>query len=170
MPDTGETPVADDDAPISQTQVAQIIEEFESDSPMRKLSGLWAWVAGLLSSAVAIYALYWTQYSVTTQAYRAIFLALVLVLTFLLYPSIRHYRDRVQFDDIILAILAVIALVYLALTFRSALQRVTQPTAIEMTMGGLLILLVLEATRRTTGWALTLVALTFMAYAYFGPS
>ena len=36
-------------------------------------------------------------------------------------------------------------------------------------MGGLLILVVLEATRRTTGWALTIIALLFIVYAYFGP-
>jgi TRAP-type uncharacterized transport system fused permease subunit len=39
----------------------------------------------------------------------------------------------------------------------------------DQILGGLTILLVLEATRRTTGWILPVVALIFLAYAWFGP-
>lgn len=154
---------------LSQEQVNQLLEEYESEATTRKLSGLWWWVTGLLAAGLAIYALYWTQYSITTQVYRASFLMGVLVLTFLYYPLWRRDQRRVRWYDVLLALGAIVSLTYLILNFTDALQRVTRPTLTELIMGGLLILLVIEATRRTTGLTLALVALAFLAYAFFGP-
>lgn len=158
-----------DEEAISQEKVTQLLEEYEGESPTRHLSGWWGSVASVLAAGLALYALYWTQYSITTHAYRASFLLVVLVLTFLYYPLIRRDRQRVPFYDIVFAGLSVASLVYLLLVYESALQRITRPTPMELLMGGLLIVLILEATRRTTGWALTLVALGFLAYAFYGP-
>ncbi len=155
--------------PISQAVVEQIIEEFEGESPTRKLEGAWRLITGVLAAALSLYALYWTQYSITTHVYRASFLLVVLVLTFVLYPGSRRARQRVPLYDILLALAAAGTLFYLLLIYESALQRITRPTPMEVFMGGLLIVLILEATRRTTGWALTIIAVLFIGYAYFGP-
>jgi TRAP transporter 4TM/12TM fusion protein len=155
--------------PISDEKVHQIIEEFEAESLTRQLVGVWRWVAGLLAAGLAVYALYWTQFNITTQVYRASFLMLALILTFLFYPTLRRDRDRVAIYDIALALLAITSLGFLALNYEQALQRITRPTSTELAMGGVLIVLVLEATRRTTGWVLPATALAFLLYAYFGP-
>jgi TRAP transporter 4TM/12TM fusion protein len=47
--------------------------------------------------------------------------------------------------------------------------RAVTPTATDLVCGGLAILLVLEAARRTAGWALPVTAAAFVAYAYLGP-
>jgi TRAP transporter 4TM/12TM fusion protein len=154
--------------PISDEQVSQIIEEFESESSTRRLGGFWRLLAGILASGLSIYALYWTQYNITTQVYRASFLMLALVLTFLFYPLAKRDLQRVTVLDIILALIAVASLTFLIFDYQSALQRTINPTPAELWMGGILILLVLEATRRTTGWILPVVAITFLLYAYFG--
>ncbi len=161
--------LAGDIEPISQAVVEQILEEFEGESPTRKLTGTWRLAAGILAVALSIYALYWTQYTVTTHVYRASFLLVVLVLTFVLYPGLRRDHHRVPIYDMLLALAAVASLLYLLFIYQSALQRITRPTPMEVFMGGLLILLILEATRRTTGWPLTIIALFFIGYAYFGP-
>jgi TRAP transporter 4TM/12TM fusion protein len=162
-------PAPQSDTPISEEQVSQIIEEFESESATRQLGGVWRWVIGALSASLAIYALYWTQYNVTTQVYRASFLMVVLVLTFLVYPMRKRDRRSISVLDIGLAILAIISLGFLILNYEQALQRITRPTQTEIVMGMLLVVLVLEATRRTTGWPLPLTAIAFLVYAYFGP-
>lgn len=161
--------IAIDDEPISRERVEELIEEFEGESPTRKFSGVGRLLTGVIAAALAVYALYWTQYTITTHVYRASFLMVVLTLTFLYYPAVRRHRARVPIYDFLLAAAAIAALVYLLLIYQSALQRVTRPTSTEVMMGGLLILLILEATRRTTGWALTVIALLFIGYAYFGP-
>lgn len=154
---------------ISDEQRSQIIEEYESESQVRRLSGAWRTVAGVLAAGLAVYALYGTQFSITTQVYRASFLMVVLVLTFLFYPLLKRHQQRMSASDIVLGVLAVISLGYLVQNYESALDRVIFPTPAELAMGGLMILLVLEATRRTTGWVLPITAGLFLVYAYFGP-
>lgn len=162
-------PGVDGDEPISSEKVSQIIEEFESESATRKLTGFWFWVASTLSIGLALYSLYWTQYSITTQVYRASFLLLVLVLSFLYYPMSKRARKGVTWFDLLLILLSCVTLIFLLLNYREALQRSTRPTDIEVILGGILIALSLEATRRTTGWALPITAFAFILYALLGP-
>ncbi len=154
---------------LSNDKVAQIIEEFESESAVRSLRGIWRWIAAGLAVGLSVYALYWTQYSITTQVYRASFLLLVLVLSFLYYPMLKADRQRVRWYDLLLIALSCTTLIFLLLNYREALQRSTRPTPTEVILGGTLILLTMEATRRTTGWALPITAVLFILYALFGP-
>ena len=125
-PDTNEV--------ISQEKVEQLIEEFENEAATRKLSGAWAWIAGIVAAALSIYALYWTQAIITTQVYRATFLMLVLALTFFYFPLRKAARAKVPWYDVVLAALGAASMIYLSLNFREALQRVTQPTPTELVM------------------------------------
>lgn len=156
--------------PISDEKVSQIIEEFESESQTRHLQGFWRLVAGILAAGLSIYALYWTQFNTVPQVYRASFLMIVLVLTFIFYPFGKRDRERVTILDIGLGLLSIASLIFLILNFEAALQRTINPTTTEMWMGGLLIVLVLEATRRTTGWVLPATVVVFLLYAYYGRS
>jgi TRAP transporter 4TM/12TM fusion protein len=157
------------DETISDEKVSQIIEEYESESIVRQLGGFWRLLAGALAALLSIFALYGTQFTITTQVYRAAFLMGALGLTFLFYPM--HKRDRrgVQVYDLILVGLSIVSLGYLIQNYQDALDRVIFPTPTEIAMGALLIVLILEATRRTTGWVLPITAGLFLAYAYFGP-
>jgi TRAP-type uncharacterized transport system fused permease subunit len=120
---------------------------------------------------LAATALYWTQYSIGTTTYRALFLGLVLTLAFLLYPlkQTGRFRDRVWLIDWVLIAIAAAALIYLAVNVEVYKTRALRPTELEIWLGVGLILCILEATRRTTGLALPLVTIGFLAYAYFGP-
>jgi TRAP transporter 4TM/12TM fusion protein len=126
-------------------------------------------VARALGAAIALLGLYWTQFSLPTHAYRALFLLLVLLLSLLLYPARRADRERMPVYDLVLCAAALSSLVFLLLRYEAALQRITNPTTAEVIWGALLIALVLEATRRTTGWVLPATALLFLVYAYAGP-
>ena len=130
-----------------------------------------AWLAGGLSFVLAALALYWTQYSVGTASYRAVFLGLVLALSFLLYPARQagRYRDSVWIVDWLLMAVAAAALVYLATHIEEVKTRATRPIELEVWLGGGLILCILEATRRTTGWALPAITVGFLIYALAGP-
>jgi TRAP-type uncharacterized transport system fused permease subunit len=297
MSTAGRAAVAEPDEPvgeerISDEQTSRIIEEFESESPTRHLVGGLRIVIGVLAAALAIYALYWTQFSIVTQVYRATFLLLILVLTFLLYPAMggdfsrpsprslairlaltfalillivnwaRDFasarnlaitagilllfgvypllkpflagrtdllvdlpmtaigavasgyvlyratatwaadtlgiagstwrivaiaavvlvsaalfpllrrsgdgRDRIAVYDLHLALMAACSLVYLCFNYESALQRIVNPNPNELLFGAIAIALTLEATRRTTGWALPAVTIVFLFYARYG--
>jgi TRAP transporter 4TM/12TM fusion protein len=137
----------------------------------RKLSAPMAWLGGALAFALAALALYWTQYSIGTTPYRAAFLGLVLALAFLLFPAWQRsrYRDRIWIVDWILIAVATAALVYLATNVEEYKTRAMRPLDIEVWLGVGLIVCILEATRRTTGWALPLITAVFLGYAFAGP-
>jgi len=137
----------------------------------RRLSGPNAWIAGALAFTLAALALYWTQYSIGTTTYRAAFLGLVLALAFLWYPPLQKMRarDAVWIIDWLLIAVAAASLIYLATHIEAVKTRATRPEDIEVFLGVGLIVCILEATRRTTGWALPAVTVAFLAYAFTGP-
>jgi TRAP transporter 4TM/12TM fusion protein len=65
--------------------------------------------------------------------------------------------------------LAIAALVWPLSDVEAFIYRAATPTATDLAMGIAAILVVLEATRRTTGWVLPVVAVVFLIYAYYGP-
>jgi TRAP transporter 4TM/12TM fusion protein len=125
----------------------------------------------MLAFVLSALALYWTQYSIGTTSYRAMFLGLVLTLAFLLYPAAQSgtYRDRVWIIDWVLIAIGAAALVYLATHIEEVKTRATRPLELEIWLGGGLIFCILEATRRTTGWPLPLITVAFLIYALAGP-
>jgi TRAP transporter 4TM/12TM fusion protein len=67
-----------------------------------------------------------------------------------------------------LALASIAVVVYPLWDFEEFIYRAALPTQIDQVFGALAIILVLEATRRTTGWVLPVVAIAFLAYARFG--
>lgn len=72
-------------------------------------------------------------------------------------------------SDWLLIALSVLAIGYPLWDFDEFIYRAALPNLKDQIFGALTILLVLEATRRTTGWILPVVALVFLAYAWLGP-
>ena len=71
--------------------------------------------------------------------------------------------------DWALALLAVCALGWPLVDFDRFIYRAADPAALDLLFGGITIVLVLEAARRSVGWILPGTAAAFLAYAYFGP-
>ena len=102
---------------------------------------------------------------------RPMHLALALALAFLAYPAAKTSpRDYIPLYDWALAIIGAGSALYvfwfsreLAGTARSGL-----PTDLQIWIGAIGILTLLEASRRSLGPALTIVAAIFLAYSYFG--
>ena len=66
--------------------------------------------------------------------------------------------------------LTLAALSWPIVDFKQFVYRAADPTAIDVVLGSLTILLVLEATRRSVGWILPATALGFLAYGWAGPA
>ena len=120
-------------------------------------------LAGALAVALSLYGLYWVIAIVDEQVYRVSFLLVALALTFVDGRGTRPAADG------LLAVLTVIALGWPLVDHASFPYRAATPTAVDLTLGIVAILLVLEATRRTAGWVLPATAVLFILYAYLGP-
>jgi TRAP transporter 4TM/12TM fusion protein len=88
---------------------------------------------------------------------------------FLLYPMLSKYKVKLTFLDYLLAAAAVISGLYLTLTWGDDPLRLREPSVIDTAMGIVMIIVVLEGSRRTIGMSLTVIALLFLAYAFLGP-
>lgn len=137
---------------------------------MRPLDGWEARLAALLCAGLSLYALYWTQFSINTSVYRITFVGIVLAAAFLVYPWRRGAAGRrAGWIDWALIAVSLVTIGYLVTHLDATKGRSTAPLAIEVWLGAALILMVLEATRRATGWALPLIAAAFLVYGIFGP-
>src|SRR5688572_1216476 len=161
--------MADDVVDQSRLEAAQQFIEQEG-GPRRQLTGVVAKLAALLAVGMSVLFLYWAWASVTAQILRLVFLGFALVLTFLIYPSRRQSRQNgVPWYDWLLIVASIAAVAYPLWDFEEFIYRAALPTSEDQVFGGLTIILVLEATRRTTGWILPAVAIAFLAYAWLGP-
>jgi TRAP transporter 4TM/12TM fusion protein len=101
---------------------------------------------------------------------RSIHLAFALFLAFTAYPALRSSpRHHVPIQDWIFALLGAIAAGYLYLFYDALAGRPGRPTWYDLVIAVVGMVLLLEATRRALGPPLTIVALVFLAYVFFGP-
>ncbi len=99
-------------------------------------------------------------------------LAIVVGLAFATYPLVtaNRFLARTQVFDWGLVVVALYSASYLLEFGEEIKTRATRPTADDLVLGAALMLLILEATRRTVGWILPAVTVVFVLYCYFGPS
>jgi TRAP transporter 4TM/12TM fusion protein len=106
---------------------------------------------------------------VPTQELRYIHVAFVLVLSFTLFPLASRFRNRIQWFDVIPALAGIAIIIYALWGGDDFTDRAAVPERWDVILGGIFVLLVLEAARRTTGPIMPIVAVLFLLYAYFGP-
>ncbi len=160
--------MADELIDPSRIEAAREIAQ-EEEGPRRRLTGTIGWIASSVAVAMSLVFMYWAWATVTTQILRLVFLLFSLVLTFLLYPARRKVRlPRLAWFDWLLIALSFLAIGYPLWDFEEFIYRAALPTNKDQIFGALTIVLVLEATRRTTGWILPAVAISFVAYAWLG--
>ncbi|HEY8416893.1 MAG TPA: TRAP transporter fused permease subunit [Limnochordales bacterium] len=153
---------------LDEKKVEELIEEYEGAT--RQLQGPLRWVVWAIAVAMALFHLWAALSYMPAQQLRAVHLTFGLCLVFLLYPGVGRWdRRRVPVWDIALAALAVAAVGYMVLNFQQVAYRIVRPTDTDIVWGIITTILVLEASRRTTGLVLPLVALAFIAYAFLGP-
>lgn len=109
---------------------------------------------------------------------RAIHLAFAISLLFLLMPALKRPRkylgylsvtNRIPIADYIFALLGAFTALYLAIFYESLAMRAGSPITLDLISGSILVILLLEATRRIIGPALSVIAVGFTLYAFLGP-
>ena len=155
-----------------------LLAEFEAEKPARHLTGIPGWVAATVGVGLSLYALYWVFNPMPRQVYLPLFLSVGLFLTFLTYRGwARSDRtkasgkaDHPNILDWVLALASLAPALYIVQDWQGFFRRAIVPTDTDLIVGTLLILLVLEAARRTVGVLVPLVVIGFLAMAYFGSS
>lgn len=136
----------------------------------RSYAGLLAVATGVIAVAMALYHM-WIIATGVPEAilFRGTHLLFALTLVFLWYRA-RSGEDRKtpQLADYALLALAGAAIVYLFVNYQYVVNRIYYVDDLhtsDMVLGVVLVVLVLEATRRVIGLALPITALVFLVYA-----
>ena len=118
---------------------------------------------------MSVFHLYTAYGIVPTQTLRPVHVGFVLFLCFLVFPVAQRFRHRVMWWDWLAAALSIAIVVYLLQGGDDFTDRNTSPNNLDVVFGIGLIVLVLEAMRRTNGWIMPVITSAFIAYALFGP-
>ncbi|MFT7060038.1 MAG: TRAP transporter 4TM/12TM fusion protein [Pseudorhodobacter sp.] len=170
------------EAKLSAEELAEIERKFDPESAFRASGKYMGFVITTGLVAMSVYHFYASGFALIQElTHRGIHLSFVLGLVFLLFswrksisldvaPAAWYRFDGVPMFDILLAFLGVGAAMYLPLLPSAELaQRVGNPSYSDVFMGSALLVLTLEASRRSVGITLPLIAIGFIIFAIFGP-
>jgi len=150
----------------------QLIAKYDKESAVRQLTGPMKWIGFGLLVLFSVYQLAATliPYTLPPQIHRPIHLAFGLGLIFLLYPGrANDNKEKVGIANILLSVLGILISLYWVYDYEGLVLRTGNYTNLDLTIGGIAILLVLEAARRVVGLPIAVLAALFLLYTYFGP-
>ncbi len=164
---------------VSEEALKKAEQFIEADEgAQNRLSGFAGNAAMSVAVAMSVFHLYaaiagaWPFQNfpiISTQPLRYAHVAFVLILSFLLFPMAMRFRNHIRWWDVVLGCAGAAILAYAIQGGEDFTDRATSPTQLDTVLGVIFIVLLLEATRRTTGWIVPVVALAFIAYSYYGP-
>ena len=140
----------------------------EEEGAHNRYTGVLAVLITAAAVVMSLAHLYAAVEIVPAYLLRPIHVAFALVLVFLMFPMARRFRHRLMWWDVVLAILSVAVVVYMFQWGDEFGDRATAPTMWDQVFGVSLILLILEANRRSSTWILPFICCLFLAYALFG--
>lgn len=144
-----------------------------SELTVRRLDGALRSLVRAVAAAMAVYHILVLGrfFGLVTdpQKLYAVHLAFVAVLAFLLIPG-RRGSARPAWADWLLILLTLVPVTYNFLVFDELTGRAgVFPTRGDVVVGVLLVIVVLEASRRATGWSLPILSVAFAVYPFIGP-
>jgi TRAP transporter 4TM/12TM fusion protein len=156
--------------PVISEEALRKAEQYieEEEGAANRMTG---WIGGflmLVAVVMSLFHLYAAYAIVPTQVLRFVHVAFVLFLSFLMFPLAKRFRHRIMWWDWIAAFLTIAIVVYAIMGGDDFTDRNTMPEPLDIFFGVALIVLVLEAMRRTTGWIMPVVTICFLLYALFG--
>jgi len=150
-----------------------ILEKYDKENQFRTQIGKWAWAVTFLGVALTVFHLYTGYFgTLPSQKQGAVHLGTALGIIYLLYPAKKEWRNthkKVPWYDVTLAFTAMYVTYHKIFFFDSILQsRISGYSTIDIIISILGIALVLEATRRTVGLPIVIVASVAIIYTLVG--
>jgi TRAP transporter 4TM/12TM fusion protein len=136
----------------------------------RTFHGFWGSLVDFCLALISILVIYWTvNITADVVVKRSLYLMITLAMCAVVYPFSRNSpRHRLSLIDAVIILLAVLGSLYVMYDYNARFARLGFPTRLDLFFGMVMILVGLDVGRRVIGWALTLVALGTVLYAYFG--
>ncbi len=151
----------------------------EEEGVARKPKGPTKWVIPTIGVIWCFFQLSIASWWILDTVFiRSIHLGFALLIVYLNYPVLKEPRfglkflsikNRIPPWDFGIAIIACFCAVYIAIDYAGINERYGAPIPRDIVVGFFLLVLLLEASRRVIGPALSVIATLFCLYAFFGP-
>jgi len=131
----------------------------------------WPWVILVIGVSASLFQLYTGGFGIfSSMIQRSVHWLFMSVLAFLLYRGRKDSKRKTPtVMDLFFTALAIISGLYIFFNWEAVVERAGMPIERDIYFGVVMIIVVLEATRRAVGAALAYTAFAFLLYAYFGP-
>ncbi|MCP5514378.1 MAG: TRAP transporter permease [Spirochaetales bacterium] len=159
---------------IEKAFIAKRAEELEiSMTGKRVLNPFSLKVVAFIASVLAVFQLYTGGFGLFTGLrQRSIHLGLAMIICFMRYASNRNSKGNIQrkipFYDYLLSLLAVLTCSYIAINADDILSRAGIVYTIDIIVGAIIFMLIIEATRRAVGNVLVALGVVMLFYCRFG--
>lgn len=155
---------------ISLEEQQAVLEKFDQESNTRNVTGFAKGFIKWYAIAMAVFHVYTSFFGLwATIRQRAMHLLFVMPLCYLMYPAKKGgARNNPSLLDWVFAALSFVCCGYIVVNYDAIFLRGGLPNQMDIIMGCLCALLVLEAVRRVVGTQLLIIAVIFLGYAYFG--
>jgi TRAP transporter 4TM/12TM fusion protein len=169
-------------AQLDEGEIQKLEAELDPEMRFRPLLPGAAWIVATLLFGLSCFHYYTAGFGLLPETtHRGIHIACVLGLIFLVFSWNRKGNTAapkagllrplgIGIVDWVCAIAAAVTSLYVPWVFHDLQFRVGNPLTIDWVMGTIMIVLMLEATRRSVGLPLPIIAIVLMVYAIWGPS
>lgn len=164
-------PEAEEQRRAQEKDATQAAAKYDAESRVRTTH--WQPLA-LLITGVAIFTAVYHMYTAyfgapPTMIHRALHVSMILFLVFMLYPPSARATSRWwRIPDAVLAAISLVPWLYMWVNYEDMVLQAGRYTTTDIAVATLLVVLVLEAARRVTGWALPTLALLFVLFGLYG--
>src|ERR1041384_599158 len=167
-------------AELDKDKIEKLEAELDPEMRFRPLLPAAAWIVSLWLFGLSCFHYYTAGFGLLQETlHRGIHLACVLGLIFLVFswsqkgnaaaPAAGLLRPLgISVIDWLLSVAAIITSLYVPYVFHDLQFRVGNPDPMDWIMGTIAIVVLLEATRRSVGWPLPIIAIVLMIYALWG--
>lgn len=169
--ETENTLLRNEEAEKLEEKSQEIIRKLDKESATRKFTNpLMKKIFFVACLLVSCYHLYTAAFGPpVTLVHRSLHVAMILSLGFLMYPAGKNSdMTKPSILDWILSALSFAAPIYIYTDYLGVVERAGNPNDTDLAMATLLVVLVLECSRRVTGNALAILSIVFIIYGLYG--
>ena len=162
---------------LSEQELRALEEEFDPESRFRTLLRPVAILAGIIMFLLSCYHFYTAGFGIPrATVHRGLHMGVTLFLVFLSFAAFNSGRTKttgfvilgLPVVDWLFAIGGAVSAFYVPWIYDQLQFRIGNPNQLDIVMGTILLVTLLEAVRRSMGWPLSVIAILFISYAWFG--
>ncbi len=155
---------------VTEEEINSIMSKYDRESAYRTLVGYRGVILSIILVVFSCLQLYSTWFVIPSTHMRPLHLAFVMLVAYLLYPATRKgKKDTLPWYDVLLALIACGVCLYPVVFFQKLASQ-NSLVLMEYIIGGIGIVLLMEACRRVVGIPIVIIASGFMIIALFGQS